>query len=73
MDGSSQRYTDLLPQTAHSVTICGQTGCGKTVFILDLLEGPDWGFFRHIVVLCPVSNHSAQQDLSAAPLDLDGP
>ena len=40
MAGSSQRLINLLPQTAHSATICGQTGCGKTVFILDLLEGP---------------------------------
>ena len=27
-------------QTAHSPTVCGQSGCGKTVWILDLLEGP---------------------------------
>ena len=51
--GSSQRLINLLPQTAHSATTCGQTGCEKTVFILDLLEGPYRGFFQHIVVLCP--------------------
>ena len=28
--GSSQRLTNLLPQTANSATICGQTGCGKS-------------------------------------------
>ncbi|MEW8246789.1 MAG: ATPase/DNA packaging protein [Candidatus Thiodiazotropha endolucinida] len=47
-----------MPQTAHSATICGQTGCGKTVFILDLLEGPYRGFFQHIVVLCPTVRHN---------------
>ena len=45
MAASSQRFINLLPQTAHSATICGQTGCGKTVFILDLLDGPT-GFFK---------------------------
>ena len=49
MAGSSQRsinqiLINLLPRTAHSATICGQTGCGKTVFILDLLQGPYRGF-----------------------------
>lgn len=29
------------------------TGCGKTVFMLDLLEGPYCTLFRHIVILCP--------------------
>ena len=58
MAGSSQRHTDLLPRSAHSAIICGQTGCGKTVFILDLLEGPYRGFFRHIVVLCPTIRHN---------------
>ena len=58
MAGSSQRLINLLPQTAHSATICGQTGCGKTVFILDLLEGPYRGFFQHIVVLCPTVRHN---------------
>ena len=57
MAGSSQRLINFLPQTAHSATICGQTGCGKTVFILDLLEGPYWGFFQLIVVLYPTVRH----------------
>ena len=58
MAGSSQRLINLLPQTALSATICGQTGCGKTVFILDLLEDPYRGFFQHIVVLCPTVRHN---------------
>ena len=49
---------NLLPQTAHSATICGQTGCGKTVYIFDLLEGHYRGFFQHIVVLCPTVRHN---------------
>ena len=44
--------------SAHSAIVCGQRGCGKTVFILDLLEGPYRGFFRYIVVLCPTIEHN---------------
>ena len=47
-----------LPHTPHSAIICGQTGCGKTVFCLDLLEGPYRGVFRHIVILCPAIRHN---------------
>ena len=57
MAGSSQQYTDLLPKDTHAA-IVGQTGCGKTVFILDLLEGPYREVFRHIVVLCPTVRHN---------------
>ena len=56
--GSSQRLINLLPQTAHSATICGQTGCAKTVFILDLLKCPYRGFFQHTVVLSPNIRHN---------------
>ena len=44
MAGSAQQYTDLLSKDTHAA-IVGQTGCGKTVIILDLLESPyrlDW-------------------------------
>ena len=44
---------DLLPKYPHSAIICGQTGCGKTVFILDLLEERYIETFAHIVILCP--------------------
>lgn len=37
----------------HSAIICGQTGCGKTVFVLDLLEREYREKFEHIVILCP--------------------
>ena len=47
-----------LPKDPHSAIICGQTGCGKTVFVLDLLEGPYHGMFQHIVILCPTVRHN---------------
>ena len=37
---------------AHSALICGSTGCGKTKFMLDLLE-TDRDFFEHIIIICP--------------------
>ena len=43
----------MLPKEAHSAIICGQTGCGKTVFALDLLEEYYRDVFKHIVILCP--------------------
>ena len=48
----------MFPTTAHSAIICGQTGCGKTVFILDLLEGCYKGVFQHIVILCPTVKYN---------------
>ena len=47
-----------LPLSPHSAIICGQTGCGKTVFVLDLLESLYRGTFRHIVILCPTIRHN---------------
>ena len=58
MAGSSPpSINQLLPTSAHSEIVCGQTGCGKTVFILDLLEGATGGSFD-IVVLCPTIEHN---------------
>jgi Rad3-related DNA helicase len=42
-----------LPKYPHCAIICGQTGCGKTEFVLDLLETEYIGVFKHIVILCP--------------------
>jgi hypothetical protein len=50
--------TSILPKDPHAALVCGQTGCGKTVFLLDLLEGPYRGIFRHIVILCPTVRHN---------------
>ena len=53
----------LLPNEAHSAIVCGQTGCGKTVFILDLLEGHYKDIFAHIIILCPtVQRNKAYKD-----------
>ena len=38
---------------AHSAIICGATGCGKTEFILDLLETEYHNFFTYIFIICP--------------------
>ena len=54
----STRLSQLLPTDPHAAVICGQTGCGKTVFVLNLLEGPYRGVFRHIVILCPTVLHN---------------
>jgi tRNA A22 N-methylase len=38
---------------SHWAIICGQTGCGKTEFVLDLLEKEYRQVFEFIVILCP--------------------
>ena len=43
----------MFPKLAHSAIICGATGCGKTEFVLDLLETEYKGFFEYIIVICP--------------------
>ena len=45
-----------LPKYPHSAIICCQTGCGKTEFVLDLLESEYAGVFDNIVILCPTIN-----------------
>ena len=42
-----------LPKYPHCAIICGQTGCGKTEFILDLLEEEYSKVFEYIIILCP--------------------
>jgi Rad3-related DNA helicase len=41
-----------LPKYPHCAIICGQTGCGKTEFVLDLLEKEYCQVFEFIVILC---------------------
>ena len=43
---------ELLPREAHCSLICGQTGCGKTVFVLDLLQTVYKDYFEFIVIFC---------------------
>jgi hypothetical protein len=53
----------LFPRDPHSAILCGETGMGKTVFVLDLLEGPYKGLFEHIVIMCPtVEDNDTYQD-----------
>ncbi|CAC5358482.1 unnamed protein product [Mytilus coruscus] len=40
-------------QNIPIVLLYGQTGCGKTEFVLDLLEKEYCHVFKHIVILCP--------------------
>ena len=40
------------PKYPHSAIICGQTNCGKTVYILDLPQNKYKGVFEKIVILC---------------------
>ena len=56
---------DLLPKDPHSAIIRGATGCGETVFVLDLLEQHYIGVFLHIVILCPTVRHNRTYQLSA--------
>jgi len=44
-----------LPREPQTAIICGQTGCGKTQFILDDLLHPDHGYYRdafEVVFIC---------------------
>ena len=41
------------PKYPHSAVIIGQTGCGKSFFVLDLLQKEYQGVFENIVILCP--------------------
>ena len=58
MEDLSVCCINFLPRDPHSSIICGQTGCGKTVFILDLLENYNNNCFKHIVILCPTIKHN---------------
>ena len=52
MEGSVKSNIEFL-KYPHSAVICGQTGCGKSVFVLDLLEKEYQGMFENVVILCP--------------------
>ena len=46
------------PRIAHSAIICGATGCGKTEFVLDLLENEYLKKFTYIIVICPTLKYN---------------
>ena len=43
-----------LPKFPHSAMFVGVTACGKTEFLLRLLETIYEGHFEFIVILCPM-------------------
>ena len=65
------------PKKAHSAIVCGATGCGKTEFVLDLLENEYKGFFEFIIIICPTWMHNKaylnrqwfMKDENVIPLD----
>ena len=60
----------MFPKHAHSAIICGATGCGKSEFVLDLLETEYKGFFEYVIVICPTWMHNKaylEQTLDFSP------
>ena len=64
MDDFIPRYINMLyiikmlPKYPHAALICGQTGCGKTEFVLDLLsllpeKGGYLKYLEYIIIICP--------------------
>ena len=53
VEDSSTASCDALPMNPHCAIICGATGCGKTEFVLGLLQHRYRGHFEHIVIICP--------------------
>jgi len=49
---------NFLPREPHCSLICGQTGCGKTIFVLDLLQTVYRNHFEHIVIFCPTLKYN---------------
>ena len=52
MEGSVKSNIEF-PKYPHSAVVCGQTGCGKSVFVLNLLEKEYQGVFENLVIFCP--------------------
>ena len=49
--GDSKKFSIEIPKYAHYAMICDKTSCGKTMFVLDLLEFEYKDFFENIVIL----------------------
>ena len=47
MEGSVNSNIEF-PKYPHSAVMTGQTGCGKTLFVLDLLRNEYQGVFENI-------------------------
>ena len=49
----SKKFSIEFPKYSNSAIICGLTSCGKTMFVLYLLEFEYKDVFENIVILCP--------------------
>lgn len=49
---------DFLPKSPCCSLIIGQTGSGKSVFVLDLLETVYFKFFERIIIFCTTLKHN---------------
>ena len=65
-EGDSKTLSIEFPKYAHSAILCGQTSCGKTMFVLDLLEFEYKDFFN-IVILCP--HYKMEQTIEKQEMD----
>jgi hypothetical protein len=52
-DSTKLTLCDILIYEPHNMLICGVTNCGKTHFILDLIENYYRYKFDYILILCP--------------------
>ena len=48
----------MFKKKPHCAIICGATECGKTKFILDLLETQYLKYYDYIVIFCPTIQHN---------------
>ena len=54
VDVKQQSNNNNNPKYPHLAVVCGQTDCGKSVFVLGLLVKEYQGVFENIVILCPI-------------------
>lgn len=52
------KMVDLLSQQPHCGLFVGATACGKTMFMLDLLEDYYVNHFNYIVIFCPTIKYN---------------
>ncbi len=43
-------------ETPFNMMIVGMTGCGKTYYLLNMLEEEYFGHFEYIFLICPMYN-----------------
>ena len=58
-------------QTPFNMMIVGMTGCGKTHYLLSMLEEEYFGHFEYIFLICPTYNwNKTYQERVHKPGDL---